>query len=184
MGLDMYLNKKTYVQRWDHQSEEEKFEVTVKLGGEPFKEIKMERVSFVEEQVAYWRKANAIHRWFVENVQGGHDDCRDAYVSREQIKELVDTCKQALSLIETVEGDCEAGITYHPNGKVERHRQRGRTVTNVKMLQETLPTQSGFFFGNTAYDEWYIRQLEDTVEMLESVLQESNTGDFYYSSSW
>jgi hypothetical protein len=24
--------------------------------------------------VGYWRKANAIHRWFVEHVQDGNDD--------------------------------------------------------------------------------------------------------------
>ena len=27
------------------------------------------------EEVGYWRKANAIHGWFVRNVQNGKDDC-------------------------------------------------------------------------------------------------------------
>ena len=31
--------------------------------------------SRIIEQVGYWRKANQIHNWFVENVQDGEDDC-------------------------------------------------------------------------------------------------------------
>jgi hypothetical protein len=38
----------------------------------------------------YWRKANAIHHWFVINVQGGEDNCKEYYVSREQLQELLD----------------------------------------------------------------------------------------------
>lgn len=45
------------------------------------------------EKVGYWRKANAIHRWFVENVQDGVDDCRSYNVSREQLEELLWLCK-------------------------------------------------------------------------------------------
>jgi len=46
--------------------------------------------------LAYWRKANAIHKWFVDNVQGGLDDCKESQVSRGQLKELVKLCKQVL----------------------------------------------------------------------------------------
>lgn len=47
----------------------------------------------LEVQVAYWRKANQIHKWFVDHVQNGKDDCGDYYVSREQLQLLLDTCK-------------------------------------------------------------------------------------------
>ena len=33
MGLDMYLTKETYVKQWDHQTDEERHEVSVKKGG-------------------------------------------------------------------------------------------------------------------------------------------------------
>ena len=46
-----------------------------------------------EHEVMYWRKANAIHKWFVDNVQGGEDDCREYPVSNDQLIELRDTCK-------------------------------------------------------------------------------------------
>jgi hypothetical protein len=46
--------------------------------------------------VAYWRKANAIHKWFVDNVQGGEDDCGEYPVSRYQLRELQALCKEII----------------------------------------------------------------------------------------
>lgn len=45
-------------------------------------------------EVAYWRKANGIHRWFVSNVQKGVDDCGHYDVSREQLESLVLLCQR------------------------------------------------------------------------------------------
>jgi hypothetical protein len=50
----------------------------------------------VSVNVAYWRKSNQIHNWFVINVQRGEDDCGEYYVSNNKIKELLETCRQAL----------------------------------------------------------------------------------------
>lgn len=36
----------------------------------------------------YWRKANAIHKWFVDNVQQEEDDCGVYEVSHDQLKRL------------------------------------------------------------------------------------------------
>jgi hypothetical protein len=94
MGLDMYLSKKTYVKQWDHQSPEEKYEVVVTKGGKPVDGIKASRVKYIEEEIGYWRKANQIHRWFVENVQEGKDDCGEYYVGDNQLQELLDVCKK------------------------------------------------------------------------------------------
>jgi hypothetical protein len=94
MGLDMYLSKKTYVQRWDHQSPEETYNVEVTQGGNPVDHIQPNRVSYVEEQVGYWRKANAIHKWFVDNVQGGDDNCSTYFVDIPDLMNLLDVCKE------------------------------------------------------------------------------------------
>jgi hypothetical protein len=69
MGLDMYLTRKTYVKQWSHQAPEEQFEVTITKGGKPYDGIDLSNITNIEEEVGYWRKANQIHRWFVENVQ-------------------------------------------------------------------------------------------------------------------
>jgi len=50
-------------------------------------------------------------------------------------------------------------------------------------VAKILPNQSGFFFGSTDYDEWYLRDIEATIEGLEIALKD-NDGDFYYSASW
>lgn len=50
----------------------------------------------VEVTCAYWRKANQIHKWFVDNVQNGEDDCDTYYVSHEKLGELRETCRRAL----------------------------------------------------------------------------------------
>lgn len=50
----------------------------------------------VETQVAYWRKSNQIHAWFVENIQNGNDDCREYYVPREKLQMLLDICELVL----------------------------------------------------------------------------------------
>jgi hypothetical protein len=53
---------------------EDRYRVTVLRGGKPTV-IRPERVSEVVEEVACWRKANVIHRRFVENVQRGDKNC-------------------------------------------------------------------------------------------------------------
>lgn len=86
MGLDMYLYKKTYVQNWDYYSQDERYEITITQGGKPTT-IKRERISCIVEEVAYWRKFNALHSWFVDNCGNGEDDCKEVYVTESQ-KEL------------------------------------------------------------------------------------------------
>jgi len=97
MGLDMYLTKRTYVKNWDHMTPEEKHKVTVKKGGKVRTDIKPERVSEIIEEVAYWRKANEIHNWFVKNVQKGQDDCREYYVSKEALESLLTLVEEVLA---------------------------------------------------------------------------------------
>jgi hypothetical protein len=88
MGLDMYLTAKRYI--WF--SEQDVAAAVAKL----FPELKDRKVKQVEAEAAYWRKANAVHKWFVDNVQKGVDDCGDYAVSREQLAELRDTCRRVL----------------------------------------------------------------------------------------
>lgn len=91
MGLDMYLYRKIFISSYGDR----KFDVSIKLNNNPTN-IDPKRISYLIEEVGYWRKANAIHKWFVTNVQDGKDDCGEYYVSEEKIKKLIDTCKKVL----------------------------------------------------------------------------------------
>lgn len=51
----------------------------------------------IDITVGYWRKANAIHNWFVKNVQDGEDNCEKYYVSREKMTELRDLCQKQIN---------------------------------------------------------------------------------------
>lgn len=149
MGLDMYLNKKTYVQYWEHNGDNN-YEVTVTKAGQPAG-IDGRKVKYVIEEAGYWRKANQIHQWFVENVQDGVDNCGEYYVSAEKLRELLALCK---------------AVENQP-----------------AVAEEVLPTASGFFFGGTEYDEWYYKDIENTIQILNEALADTN-GEYYYSSSW
>ena len=97
MGLDMYLSAKTYVNKRNRFDTEdtEKFkqlsEIFPELNNTDIYGFEVSRV------VGYWRKANAIHQWFVQNVQNGEDNCLSYYVSREDLEKLHDICKQVLT---------------------------------------------------------------------------------------
>jgi len=92
MGLDMYLTAKRYVSEYSDKDKSLSDSIT------PFlPEFRGRSISGVSARVAYWRKANAIHSRFVQNVQEGVDDCREAYVSREDLAALVSACESVLA---------------------------------------------------------------------------------------
>jgi len=105
MGLDMYLSRRIYVKHYDFKGDKN-FEIEVKQGGKIVPFILPKQISYLVSEVIYWRKANAIHNWFVENVQGGTDDCGTYEVEVDQLKELVATCKEEIK----IEGKTETGL--------------------------------------------------------------------------
>ncbi len=119
MGLDMYLEKRTDVRLWNFQKEEDQFEVVVKKGGVTYPKINPKNITTVVEEAGYWRKANAIHRWFVENVQDGKDDCGEYFVPPSSLEELLELClavklnpEQADELLPTSSGFFFGGDEY------------------------------------------------------------------------
>jgi len=183
MGLDMYLNKKTYVKNWEHMKADRLHKITIKRGGKIRKEIKPERISYIIEEVAYWRKANAIHDWFIRECGDGDDDCRDMYVSSDDLKRLVETCKKVVAASKLVKGKIKNGYTYE-DGKEVPIMEDGEYIEDATVAKELLPTAEGFFFGSTDYDEYYLADVKETIAMLEPLLAEEGDGDYSYRASW
>jgi hypothetical protein len=82
MGLDMYLEKiirpNQMITVAEHIAEMREYGIRPK-------------------EVAYWRKANAIHKYFVDNVQDGIDDCRyHNEVTKEILEDLLERCEAIL----------------------------------------------------------------------------------------
>ena len=85
----MYLNKKIYIgAEYDFNAIEGKIEIT--RHGKPIP-INFNKVTYITEEAVYWRKANQIHKWFVDNIQNGVDDCGEYYVSKENLEALLKT---------------------------------------------------------------------------------------------
>jgi len=99
MGLDMYLRKKIYIGN-KYREKDKMIRVYVPENQEgvlfPTEKINHEKVAFITEEIGYWRKANSIHRWFVDNVQNGNDDCGEYCVPIEKLKELLDIVNKVL----------------------------------------------------------------------------------------
>ena len=97
MGLDMGLSASRYLSDYNNADKQKKEELL-----EMFPELKVylteeeNPIQEVRAIVGYWRKANQIHAWFVENIQEGEDDCKSYYVSREKLQELKNLCRQVL----------------------------------------------------------------------------------------
>ena len=90
MGLDMYLHKKVYQYRRPDGT------FTSEMSACTFDNFGRSNGTYLVTQAAYWRKANQIHKWFVDNVCDGNDDCKPYYCGRDKIEELVDICRKIL----------------------------------------------------------------------------------------
>lgn len=133
MGLDMYLLKGKRIPK------------------RSYKDIKY------DQEVGYWRKANAIHKYFVDTVQKGYDDQGVYHVTKAVLRQLLRYCEHVKENSELV----------------ERKLLDGNTVKVIKdsyFAEKYLPTQDGFFFGSTSYDEWYLENIDNTIKIIKDVL--------------
>lgn len=159
MGLDMYLNRKHNIKNWAHNPAERQYSVEVKTKtGVSLPTFNNDNVSYIVEEAMYWRKANAIHNWFVKNVQNGDDDCGTYYVGVDKLKELLTACETEIS-------------------------NEGKDTED-----EALKPTVGFFFGSTDKDEWYYNTLKETVKVLTELIAEDSAAnhiiEYEYLSSW
>lgn len=139
MGLDMYLNCNDR---------------------ELVKQVQEEFWRARRGTVFYWRKAYAIHKWFIDHcAYVGEDNCKPMVVGVPNLRELHETCEKVL----------------------EDHSE----------APELLPSQDGFFFGSTEYDEWYFKTVEHTrdsigkiLELLKPAHKPESNGDEYMGITW
>jgi hypothetical protein len=99
MGLDQYFNAKRYSSPSEFLGEKRNkdFAKIVEMLGDEAKHIGgFVPHAVVEISVGYLRKANTIHGWIVNNVQGGEDECREHEIDRDQLTELRGLCQKVL----------------------------------------------------------------------------------------
>ena len=178
MGLDMFLYVEEYVSKWHHQvaavedAQEKAAKTDSALPEDVENLLKVHRVYDTVERelgltpspdfphmlvkvcVGYWRKANAIHNWFIEQcAENGVDDCSDIYVSKDHFEQLKRDVKVALDKAE---------------------------MTKKIPTSGPIQPKDGFFFGATNDFNWYLRDLRETREMLARLPDR----DYIYRASW
>ena len=162
MGLDMYLYRREYISGWDwndNPKEEKMYKDILEYTGA--KRCIGSPHAQVEVCVAYWRKANAIHGWFVNTLANGVDECQSIYVSRQDLENLRMSCNNVLK--------CPVGVR----------------AEDVAAQYGLLPTR-GFFFGSYEIDQYYMEDLKLTVKQIGSILDSTKDRwvDFIYRASW
>jgi hypothetical protein len=150
MGLDMYLNKRTYVQQWEHQAPKEKYEVVVTKGGEPTK-IKPNKVKYIIEEAGYWRKQNQIHRWFVENIQNGTDDCGEYYVSKADLETLLELCEKVKADNSLADGLLPGASGFFFGGTEYDEWYFGGIDNTIEILKEALEDENGEYLYSSSW---------------------------------
>jgi hypothetical protein len=147
MGLDMYLLKKTYINSSEWVKEEKRDNIEITQGGKPHPTINPKRIHYIIEEAGYWRKSNAIHRWFVENVQKGIDDCGEYRVSLNQLIKLKEVCTQVLDdkskadeLLPTMSGSFFGSTDYD-------EYYFGDLIQTIEIIEEVLNYEDGSYYS-------------------------------------
>lgn len=167
MGLDMNLYRDKIVQNW--QGDEKKN--VVELNG-----VEIKDVHSIRMDVKYWRKANQVHKFFQDKC--ADDTQSDFYVGADVIQELHSICNK---ICEHVTWTMQKGHVADIDTEVHSSKLKWK-----KIAEELLPTQSGFFFGSTDYDEWYLHDVIDTKLALDKLMEDKHwdLDTYYYSASW
>jgi hypothetical protein len=182
MGLDMYLSKKTYVKQWSHNKPEDQYEVSVKRGGVDYPNIKPERVSYVTEEIMYWRKANQIHGWFVTNCEEIIPDVKYD-LKKEDLGNLLETCKKVLEILNQSEKKTTQVVGGWKNG--ENYMVDVDVYDGTDEIIELLPPTQWFFFGSDTIDDYYKQDITDTINFLQEELSNcEEDAEFEYYACW
>ena len=177
MGLDMYLCRKQHAQPGGQDA----LRVTQKATGDIV--VEPELTTSLTEEIGYWRKASHIHKWFVDNVQKGKDDCEEYDVSRHQLEKLQTVVDKVVEHSKLVPGNVSVGQTLQGTEWVDTLKE-GLVIADPAVAMALLPRQKGFFFGGEGYDQWYVEDLNLTLRILKEALGSYNNVKFTYQSSW
>lgn len=105
-------------------------------------------------EVAYWRKANAIHGWIIDNA-GVVDDCTPIHISKNTLIQLRDDCKKVVE-----EGDADTAMELLP------------------------PSSGFFFGSSELDDWYWENVKETVTKLTEIIDNTVDDQEFEYHASW
>lgn len=143
------------------------------------------------KEIAYWRKANAIHGFFERECANGYlENCQEVLVSKSSLQQLLTECNKVLVILinnKTIKKTVKVGISAS-NGVVQDNFGEVDTYDDKIATEvcEILPPTKGFFFGSYLIDEWYLENIKDTIQICEKVLNETDweSDEIKYMAWW
>lgn len=166
MGLDMYLSARQYVRRRDFDTGRDTpiFKTLIEtVNARDIVESEGWAGATVEIPVAYWRKANWLHNWFVNHVQNGNDDCGQYSVPMEKLKELQATIREVLN-----------------NPVLARAK--------LSAVEGFFFGSTDIYNDDMTLNDYYKETLEYTLEVINKVVGRASImsydTDYIYQSSW
>ena len=108
-------------------------------------------------QIGYFRKFNALHSYIVKTFADGLDNCQDVLLYKEDVEKIKKVLDDVLNI----------------------HQQ-------AEKAKEILPTQSGYFFGGTDYDEYYFEEVKVAADLMQNFLDNFDFESYQlvYQASW
>ena len=198
MGLDMYFRgTKTfgiYPQGQYKPPFEKTFEFTSLLNNHGMENAPIDYETSwscytVQLPLMYWRKSNQIHQWFVQNVQGGKDNCEEYSVSLEQLKLLSKTIEPALvstaaatELLPTTEGFF-FGSQEYDEYYFEDLKNTKKQIDRIVAYQTAAENAQKCRWLNLKTHNGTM-STEEFNAKFPTLTKDVPFDDFYYQSSW
>ena len=95
-------------------------------------------------RIGYWRKFNALHNYLFEHF--GPDGGEDNCTALQLSEEDIEETLNSLKYC----------------------------LENKDKAEDEMPTQEGFFFGSTEYDDWYFENVKEAIDIFTKVLEETD----------
>ena len=159
MGLDMYLYVSKYSSKFQDEKGKDNF-YPAELTKLADKHIKWNFLSKQEKyQIGYWRKANAIHNFFVEKCGNGVDECQSIYVDFDKLLELKERCEAVLN----------------------DHSKAENLLPTTSGFFFGSQEYDDWYFGDLEYT---VDLLNDVIEFIRTNNKDKVYWDCYYEASW
>lgn len=123
----------------------------MKVVGKPAKIIGDKAHKIAKEEVCYWCKFNALHKYINDNFNDhDNDNCVRIDLEIEDIEKILEIAKEIKKKVKLIDDE----------------------IDKPEICEKLLPTEDGFFFGSTKYDDYYMENIDKTIEQLERVIEE------------
>lgn len=99
-------------------------------------------------KVGQWRKAHQIHQWIVDNCQEGTDDCRETYVPRENLEELLALCESVANDHSKAQEELPFGWDNAEDYSQHYYDQVAYTINLIKHVL-TMPDAWEFYYTSS-----------------------------------